>query len=114
MSRVDIEQTRPTSENGNVESHDQAGPPYLPAHHPPSCPAHAAQPAALAGDQCRSLLADLAQLPILDGDPWPSACARRGLAVAVCMVLAGARSLAAIGEWARGYGRPGAGHTRMP
>jgi hypothetical protein len=29
---------------------------------PPSSPAHAVAPAALAGDQCRSLLADLAQL----------------------------------------------------
>ena len=57
-------------------------------------------PLALAPDQCRSLLDDLAQL----ADPR----CRRGrrhalttvLAVAVAAVLAGARSLAAIGEWA--------------
>jgi DDE_Tnp_1-associated/Transposase DDE domain len=55
--------------------------------------------ATLAPDQCRSLLHDLAQL----ADPRH----RRGrrhtlatvLAVAVAAVLAGARSLAAIGEW---------------
>jgi predicted transposase YbfD/YdcC len=57
-------------------------------------------PAALAPDQCRSLLDYLAQV----ADPRH----RRGrrhtlvtvLAVAVCAVLTGARSLAAIGEWA--------------
>jgi predicted transposase YbfD/YdcC len=62
--------------------------------------AHAVAPAALASDQCRSLLADLAQLP----DPRRRRGRRRALgavlAVAVCAVLAGARSLAAIGEWA--------------
>jgi hypothetical protein len=55
---------------------------------------------ALAPDQCRSLLDDLAQIT----DPRQ----RRGrrhplgtvLAVAVAAVLAGAKSLAAIGEWA--------------
>jgi predicted transposase YbfD/YdcC len=54
----------------------------------------------LTADQCRSLLADLAHI----ADPRH----RRGrrhpligvLAVAACAVLAGARSLAAIGEWA--------------
>jgi predicted transposase YbfD/YdcC len=59
-----------------------------------------AQPAALAPDQCRSLLGYLAQI----ADPRH----RRGrrhqlvgvLGVAVCAVLAGARSLVAIGEWA--------------
>jgi predicted transposase YbfD/YdcC len=59
-----------------------------------------AAPAALAPDQCRSLLDYLAQIT----DPRH----RRGrrhplvgvLGVAVCAVLAGARSLAAIGEWA--------------
>jgi predicted transposase YbfD/YdcC len=59
-----------------------------------------APPAALAPDQCRSLLGCLAQI----ADPRH----RRGrrhqlvgvLGVAVCAVLAGARSLAAIGEWA--------------
>ncbi len=62
--------------------------------------AHAAAAAALAPDQCRSLLEDLATIT----DPRH----RRGrrhtlgavLAVAVAAVLAGARSLAAIGEWA--------------
>jgi hypothetical protein len=61
------------------------------------CPA---APIALTGDQSRSLLDTLTQLV----DPRQ----RRGrrhplgvvLAVAVCAVLAGARSLAAIGEWA--------------
>jgi predicted transposase YbfD/YdcC len=56
--------------------------------------------AALASDQCRDLLGYLAQI----ADPRH----RRGrrhplvgvLGVAVCAVLAGARSLAAIGEWA--------------
>jgi DDE_Tnp_1-associated len=59
-----------------------------------------AAPAALAPDQCRSLLDSLAQIT----DPRH----RRGrrhplvgvLGVAVCAVLVGARSLAAIGEWA--------------
>jgi DDE_Tnp_1-associated len=62
--------------------------------------AHAAAPAPLAPDQCGSLLDDLA----LIADPRH----RRGrrhplvgvLGIAVCAVLAGARSLAAIGEWA--------------
>jgi predicted transposase YbfD/YdcC len=72
----------------------------------PACPSspipvvHLAAPAALTGDQCRSLLDSLAHL----ADPRQ----RRGrrhrlvgvLGVAVAAVLAGARSLAAIGEWA--------------
>jgi predicted transposase YbfD/YdcC len=72
----------------------------------PACPSspipvvHPAAPAALTGDQCRSLLDSLAHL----ADPRQ----RRGrrhrlvgvLGVAVAAVLAGARSLAAIGEWA--------------
>ena len=57
-------------------------------------------PVALAPDQCRSLLEDLAHI----ADPRQ----RRGrryalgavLAVAVATVLAGTKSLAAIGEWA--------------
>jgi hypothetical protein len=56
--------------------------------------------AALTSDQCRSLLEDLAQLV----DPRQRRGRRHALAVvlgvAVCAVLAGARSLAAIGEWA--------------
>ena len=58
-------------------------------------------PVALSPDQCPSLLAHLTQL----ADPR----ARRGrrhplvsvLAIAVAAVLTGARSLAAIGEWAQ-------------
>jgi predicted transposase YbfD/YdcC len=57
-------------------------------------------PAALAPDQCRGLLDYLAQLP----DPRHRRGRRHALAtvlaVAVAAVLAGARSLAAIGEWA--------------
>jgi DDE_Tnp_1-associated len=57
-------------------------------------------PAALAPDQCSSLLCDLAQLT----DPRQRRGRRHALnavlAVAVAAVLAGARSLAAIGEWA--------------
>jgi hypothetical protein len=57
-------------------------------------------PVALAPDQCRSLLDDLAQIT----DPRRRRGRRHALgavlAVAVAAVLAGARSLAAIGEWA--------------
>src|SRR5436309_6637257 len=57
-------------------------------------------PAALAPHQCRSLLDDLAQL----ADPRHRRGRRHALgtvlAVAVAAVLAGAKSLAAIGEWA--------------
>jgi hypothetical protein len=57
-------------------------------------------PAALAPDQCSSLLCDLAQLT----DPRQRRGRRHALsavlAVAAAAVLAGARSLAAIGEWA--------------
>jgi predicted transposase YbfD/YdcC len=57
-------------------------------------------PAALAPHQCRSLLCGLGQLP----DPRQRRGRRHPLAgvlgVAVAAVLAGARSLAAIGEWA--------------
>jgi predicted transposase YbfD/YdcC len=62
--------------------------------------AHAVAPTALAPDQCRSLLDHLAQL----ADPRQRRGRRHALsavlAVAACAVLAGARSLAAIGEWA--------------
>jgi predicted transposase YbfD/YdcC len=62
--------------------------------------AHAAAPAALTSNQCRSLLEDLAQL----ADPRQRRGRRHALVgvlgVAVCAVLAGAKSLAAIGEWA--------------
>jgi len=80
----------------------------------PACPSspilavaqRPAPPAALAPEQCRSLLEDLAQI----ADPRH----RRGrqhalgavLAVAVAAVLAGARSLAAIGEWAADAPQP--------
>jgi predicted transposase YbfD/YdcC len=71
-----------------------------PSSSPIPAAAHAAAPAPLAPDQCGSLLDDLA----LIADPRH----RRGrrhplvgvLGIAVCAVLAGARSLAAIGEWA--------------
>jgi hypothetical protein len=57
-------------------------------------------PATLAPEQCRSLLDDLAQL----ADPRHRRGRRHALttvlAVAVAAVLTGARSLAAIGEWA--------------
>jgi hypothetical protein len=57
-------------------------------------------PVALAPGQCRSLLDDLAQI----ADPRQRRGRRHALtavlAVAVAAVLSGARSLAAIGEWA--------------
>ncbi|HEV8648087.1 MAG TPA: transposase family protein [Actinomycetes bacterium] len=66
----------------------------------PAAAQRLAPPAALAPDQCRSLLDDLAQI----ADPRHQRGRRHALgavlAVAVCAVLAGARSLAAIGEWA--------------
>jgi hypothetical protein len=59
-----------------------------------------ARPPALAPDQCRSLLGYLAQI----ADPRHRRGRRHALVgvlgVAVCAMLAGARSLAAIGEWA--------------
>jgi hypothetical protein len=67
---------------------------------PSSLTAHPAVPAALAPDQCCSLLDHLAQI----ADPRQRRGRRHALgvvlAVAACAVLAGARSLAAIGEWA--------------
>jgi predicted transposase YbfD/YdcC len=63
-------------------------------------------PLALAADQCRSLLDDLAQLT----DPRKRRGRRHALAtvlaVAVAAVLAGARSLTAIGEWAADAPQP--------
>ena len=63
-------------------------------------------PATLAPDQCRSLLDDLAQI----ADPRQRRGRRHALgavlAVAVAAVLAGARSLAAIGEWAADAPQP--------
>jgi len=57
-------------------------------------------PVALAPDQCRSLLDDLARI----ADPRQRRGRRHALgavlAVAVAAVLAGARSLVAIGDWA--------------
>jgi hypothetical protein len=68
--------------------------------HSRGCPARLAAPAALAPDQCRDLLDYLAQI----ADPSHRRGRRHALttvlAVAVAAVLAGARSLAAIGEWA--------------
>jgi len=63
-------------------------------------------PVALAPDQCRSLLDDLAKL----ADPRRRRGRRHALgavlAVAVAAVLAGAGSLAAIGEWAADAPQP--------
>jgi predicted transposase YbfD/YdcC len=63
-------------------------------------------PVALAPDQCRSLLDDLAQIT----DPRQRRGRRHSLvgvlAVAVAAVLAGAKSLAAIGEWAADAPQP--------
>jgi predicted transposase YbfD/YdcC len=63
-------------------------------------------PVALAPDQCRSLLDDLAHIT----DPRQRRGRRHSLvgvlAVAVAAVLAGARSLAAIGEWAADAPQP--------
>jgi predicted transposase YbfD/YdcC len=72
----------------------------------PAAATRLAAPIALAPDQCRSLLDDLATIT----DPRQ----RRGrrhtlgavLAVAVAAVLAGARSLVAIGEWAADAPQP--------
>jgi predicted transposase YbfD/YdcC len=66
----------------------------------PAAAQRPAAPAALAPDQCRSLLEHLAQL----ADPRQRRGRRHALgtvlAVAACAVLAGATSLAAIAEWA--------------
>jgi DDE_Tnp_1-associated/Transposase DDE domain len=63
-------------------------------------------PVALAPDQCRDLLDDLAQIT----DPRKRRGRRHALgavlAVAVAAVLAGAKSLAAIGEWAADAPQP--------
>jgi hypothetical protein len=63
-------------------------------------------PVALAPEQCRSLLDDLATI----ADPRQRRGRRHALgavlAVAVVAVLAGARSLAAIGEWAADAPQP--------
>jgi hypothetical protein len=72
----------------------------------PAAATRLAGPVALAPDQCRSLLDDLATIT----DPRQ----RRGrrhtlaavLAVAVAAVLAGARSLVATGEWAADAPQP--------
>jgi fatty acid desaturase len=74
----------------------------LPCHHPPflPLPTGGTRPPRWHPEQCRDLLDYLAQIP----DPRH----RRGrrhtlgavLAVAVAAVVAGASSLAAIGEWA--------------
>jgi hypothetical protein len=66
----------------------------------PAAAQRPAAPAALAPDQCRSLLEHLAQL----ADPRQRRGRRHALgtvlAVAACAVLAGATSLVAIAEWA--------------
>jgi len=91
-----------------IQAHDQTGPPCLPVHHLPflGLPSGLAAPAALAPDQCRDLLGYLAQI----ADPRHRRGRRHALgavlAVAVAGVLAGARSLAAIGEWAADAPQP--------
>lgn len=89
-------------DHAGVKAHDPFGPPCLSPHHPP-IPAAAKRldiPVVLAPDQCRSLLDDLGQIT----DPRHRRGRRHALgtvlAVAVAAVLAGARSLTAIGEWA--------------
>jgi hypothetical protein len=71
----------------------------------PAAAQRPAAPAALAPDQCRSLLEHLARL----ADPRQRRGRRHALgtvlAMAACAVLAGATSLAAIAEWA--LTRPG-------
>jgi hypothetical protein len=66
----------------------------------PAAAQRLAAPAVLAPDQCRSLLDRLAMI----ADPRQCRGRRHALgtvlAVAVAAVLAGAKSLAAIGEWA--------------
>src|SRR4249920_136788 len=86
-----------------IEAHDQTGPDHraCPFTFPTSAAAQRpASPAALAPDQCRSLLEHLARL----ADPRQRRGRRHALgtvlAVAACAVLAGATSLAAIAEWA--------------
>jgi predicted transposase YbfD/YdcC len=71
-----------------------------PSSSPIPAAAHAAAVGALAPDQCHSLLCDLAHIT----DPRQRRGRRHSLVgvlgIAVAAVLAGARSLAAIGEWA--------------
>jgi hypothetical protein len=90
-----------SSDHVSVNAHDPSGRPRLPTSSRILTVAQRLDgPAALAPDQCRSLLDDLATI----ADPRR----RRGrrhvlgtvLAVAVAAVLAGASSLVAIGEWA--------------
>jgi predicted transposase YbfD/YdcC len=74
--------------------------PACPSSPIPAAAQRLAPPAGLAPDQCRSLLDSLTQI----ADPRHRRGRRHALssvlAVAVAAVLAGARSLAAIGEWA--------------
>jgi hypothetical protein len=78
----------------------------LPSIPIPAAAQRLAPPTALAPDQCRDLLGYLAQL----ADPRQRRGRRHALgavlAVAVAAVLAGARSLAAIGEWASDAPQP--------
>ena len=85
-----------------IQAHDQTGPPCLPAHHPPLLRSpigwprpprwHPTSAIVCSTTSPRSPTPDTGAA---DGTHWS-----RVLGVAVCAVLAGARSLAAIGEWA--------------
>ena len=72
----------------------------------PAAAQRLAAPAALALDQCHELLGSLAQI----ADPRQQRGRRHALgvvlAIAVAAVLAGAKSLAAIGEWAADAPQP--------
>jgi hypothetical protein len=100
VSRVDVEQARPPAIMWVSKPTTRRT--AVPACPPSPIPgvAQAAAPAALAPDQCRSLLDHFATIT----DPRQRRGRRHALgavlAVAVAAVLAGATSLAAIGEWA--------------
>ncbi|HZD70883.1 MAG TPA: transposase family protein [Actinomycetes bacterium] len=98
---------RPGIPGGDGGQHASAsGTPACPSSPIPAVAQRLAAPATLAPDQCRSLLDDLAQI----ADPRKRRGRRHALgavlAVAVAATLAGARSLAAIGEWAADAPQP--------
>jgi DDE_Tnp_1-associated len=77
---------------------DERACPHIIAHS--RCRAAARRLVALAPDQCRSLLDDLAMIADRRQRRGRRYALGAVLAVAVAAVLAGAKSLAAIGEWA--------------
>lgn len=104
--RLDVEAGTASSDHVAVDTHDQPGKP-VPASTASLFPTHRLDASVtLPLSQCHSLLADLAQLT----DPRKRHGRRHALtavlAVAVAAVLAGARSLAAIGEWTADAPRP--------